>query len=70
MNKNGEVKKPRRQRAIITITDKNEAQFDANIVFEPSIKNRKTSSPALDAANFVWNQLKNSLKGRVTLTDP
>jgi len=76
-SKNGEVKKPKRQRAVITIKDRDDGKFDASIWFEPKIHDKKTGkihpaaeqSIAVQAAWVCWKTLKNDQKGSIILTD-
>lgn len=42
--------KQKRQRAVITLTDDDTGGFHAELVLEPSIKNRRTPSPCVNAA--------------------
>jgi len=78
MNKNGQVKKVRRQRAVIIITENEDPEkFNATLSFEPSIKDKRTgqiSATAQDhivcrTAWHVWNNLKEQQRTHIILTD-
>lgn len=52
--------KAKRQRAVFTLTDTAEGGFSAELMFEPSIKDRTVSSPCVNAAFRLAAQIKNT----------
>jgi hypothetical protein len=78
-SKNGEVKKPRRQRAVIIITENEDdpEKFNASLEFNPSIKDKRTGQVTAKAQDHivcrtawhVWHELKSRQKNFIVLTD-
>jgi hypothetical protein len=81
---NGDVKKEKRQRAVITITERDDGKFDASLTFEPSIKQQirlpsgqkivqvipeRSDNIAVQAAWHCWRNLKEQSKTHIVLTD-